>query len=437
MNRTLSLTTRLGSLRRNPIASNVLTLLSGSVIGQACLAVATLLTARLLGHETFGQYAACFALGSLTSTAFTFGMDGWLLQQGRATGLELDEQMSNSLLIRALLGLPWFLALGLLAPRLNPSAYPDTLIWFVAATLWLDGLLAACLSAFKAALQNHLTSLLVAASAGGLLGATLLLLAAGVEDVRTFAAVRGLVSLLLLAGTLATLHTRGRLRPRWQTLAPILPASAPFALSELLFLVYLKADLAIVAAQLGKEATGLYAPASSVIGALFLVPSALYMVMVPVLSRVLAETNSSTPEVRHAAYRRLSVLLRHLTLAVVAIGVALTLGTALVAHPLTHLLLGHDYALTGTLLQILSPLLLFKAGSYGAAALLVAGGWQAQRVQVQALVALLNAALNLLLVQQVGLVGVAWIYVLTEALLCLGYTLLARKRLRGKNANTP
>lgn len=429
MSRALPLTMRLASLHRSPIARNILTLLSGSVVGQACLAVATLLTARLLGHEAFGQYAACFALGSLTSTAFTFGMDGWLLQQGRATAGELDEQMSNSLLLRALLGLPWFLALALLAPRLNPSAYPDSLIWLVAATLWLDGLLAACLSAFKAALRNHLTSLLVAASAGGLLAATLLLLAAGVEEVQAFAAVRGLVSFLLLAGTLAALHARGRLRPRWQALAPILPASAPFALSELLFLVYLKADLSIVAAQLGERATGLYAPASSVIGALFLVPSALYMVMVPVLSRVLAEADSPAPEVRRAAHLRLRSLLRHLALAVLAIGLALTLGTALVAHPLTALLLGSDYVLTGTLLQTLSPLLLFKAGSYGAAALLVAGGWQAQRVRVQAVVALLNAGLNLLLVRHVGLVGVAWIYVLTEALLCLGYTLLARRRL--------
>jgi O-antigen/teichoic acid export membrane protein len=54
------------------------------------------------------------------------------------------------------------------------------------------------------------------------------------------------------------------------------------------------------------------------------------------------------------------------------------------------------------------------------AATLVAIGWQTRRVGVQGLAALFNVVINLALVHQVGVEGVAVIYVITELVLFLG-----------------
>ncbi len=409
-------------LRARPLVSNLLTLLSGTLVGQLFMAIATLLTARLLGNEGFGRYAACFALATLTSTAFNFGMDGWLLQQGRLSRAALAQEMSNSLLLRALLGVPWFVLLLVLAPRLNPSTYPPALLAIVAGSVWLDGLFAACLSTFKAALRNHITSALLALSAGSLLLLTLGLAWRGVRAVEAFAWIRLAISLATLGGTLLWLLGQRQLRaPAVAGVGPLLRAAAPFALSELLYFVYLKADITIIGARLNEEAVGLYAPASNLLGLAFLVPSALYTVMVPVLSRQIWELREGAGA---PAIERLRQRLGQLALATLGLGLALTLALFLVAQPLVHLLLGDAYRATGQLLQTLSLLLLFKAGSFAAAAVLVAADWQRQRVRVQAVAALVNVLANLLLVRQIGIAGVAWVYVLTEALLFAGYALL-------------
>jgi O-antigen/teichoic acid export membrane protein len=52
-------------------------------------------------------------------------------------------------------------------------------------------------------------------------------------------------------------------------------------------------------------------------------------------------------------------------------------------------------------------------------------GWQKRRVYVQAVVALVNLALSLVLVRGLGVEGLAGIQVLSEALLLAGYAGLA------------
>jgi O-antigen/teichoic acid export membrane protein len=59
--------------------------------------------------------------------------------------------------------------------------------------------------------------------------------------------------------------------------------------------------------------------------------------------------------------------------------------------------------------------------SVSIASALVAIGWQVPRVGVQTLSALLNVLLNFFFVHIWGVVGVAIIYVFTEAVLCIGY----------------
>jgi O-antigen/teichoic acid export membrane protein len=402
------------------LIKNIITLLFGSTLGQGFLAVATLLTARALGREGFGHYTACFGIASLTSTAFMLGLDSWLLQQGRRTEQEVYQYMTNSLLLRLILGIPWLITVSLLAPSLNSSSYPSDLIWLAAGTVWIDGLLATCLSAFKATLRNHLTSTVITMISGGLFFITIFLIIQDVESEYYFALGRLLISLSIFFVTFFWLYRRNHLDLRLNVLLSMLKATVPFALSELLMLIYLKVDIIIIASYLNETATGIYSPASSLITALFLVPSVIYMVTIPSLGNLvhkLEEANSNTRIVVH----QIKNILTKLMLGMGLLGLFLTLGTWLSAELVVQLLLGPSYEQTGQILQIMSLLLLAKAGSFATAAVLVAGDRQHQRVRVQTVIAILNLGLNLFVVQWAGIKGVAWVYVLTELLLFVGY----------------
>ena len=101
-----------------------------------------------------------------------------------------------------------------------------------------------------------------------------------------------------------------------------------------------------------------------------------------------------------------------------------------------NLLYGAPYQGSGAVLAVLSGVLVLRCPSTALAAALVAVGWQTWRVGAQAVAAILNVVLNLLIVHQFGVMGVAKVYVFTEAILFLGllslFILWIRKKPTGR-----
>ncbi len=424
MNLNTALRQQIQAVRDRPVTSNILQLLFGSGIAQVFTALATLLVTRSLGAADYGEYAACYAIASLTSTAFNFGMDNWLLQQGRAHGSDLDQFLGNSLVVRALLGIPWLMGLTLVAPLLNANTYPPSLVLLMGVSVWIDGLIAACHAYFKSKLLNTVTALLLILNTAGLFGLFLFLSWQG-ASVEAFTIARATITFTVLAITLLVLARKGHLRWNRAWVRTMLHASVPFAFSELFYLIYMRSDVAIIGIRLGTEAVGWYSPASFLISALFLIPSSLYMVMVPVLSRQIHDIRHAAPEEKPPLQHRFGQQLRKLMLGTLLLGVVLTVGTAIVGPPLLARLLTANYAPAGNILRILSLLLLFKAASFSLAALLVAADLQVPRVRLQAVIALLSAGATFVLAEPYGITAVAWLYVTTEALLSLGYALMS------------
>jgi O-antigen/teichoic acid export membrane protein len=104
--------------------------------------------------------------------------------------------------------------------------------------------------------------------------------------------------------------------------------------------------------------------------------------------------------------------------------VSFAVGTGLLAPYLVLWLFGETYTPTTSVLIILSAILLTRSIISPVAAVLVAVGWQSRRVVVQAIAAALNISLNLLVIQHFGIVGVAFVYVITEWVLLGGHLLL-------------
>jgi len=194
-------------------------------------------------------------------------------------------------------------------------------------------------------------------------------------------------------------------------LLPTLVAATPFAGSAFLAIVNERADIAIIGQLLGQEQAGLYAPASTLISSLLLIPASAYAVMVPVLVR--ARRQQNTDQVQR--------LWRRLLAGSSLLGFLLAAGLALSAPWLVALLYGANFAPTAPILAILALVLGLRCVTFVLAAALVAGGHQKQRLQAQFWAAATNVVANLFVAPLWGITGVAWVYVTTEAILLAGY----------------
>jgi O-antigen/teichoic acid export membrane protein len=392
------------------VVANVLALLSGSAFARALSAIILIVIARQIGPEAYGQYSASIAFVGLTTVLFSLGLDGWLLYQGGRDPEQLDVWFTSALSLKLLLGMVWLVGLWLVAPYLNQSSYPWLLIVLASLALWLEELALIIWSAFKASLRNDITLILMILSQGLYLGAVIWLAVRQAQDPESYMVGRFLAALLATAVSGFLIARKLALRVRWQALRTTFRGTLPFAASVALTAIYGRADLAIIGNALGKEAAGVYAPALTLTNALFLIPAAIYGVMVPILSQGFATDRSWVQQTA----RRLSLLM---TLA----GVGLGLGLALAAHPIITLLYGSAFQASGDVLALLSGVLVLRCPTTALAATIVATGWQVPRLGIQAIAAVLNVTLNLLVVHQAGVMGVAKVYLLTEVVLLLGH----------------
>jgi O-antigen/teichoic acid export membrane protein len=410
-------------ITRRLILSNALALTIGSALAQGLMAVTVLLTARQLGVMSFGQYTATFSVAAFTSVLFNLGLDTWLLRSGAREQHRLGELLGNALIVKLLLGSVWLAGLVLILPRLNPGTFVASLVCIAGIAILGEGLLSAMLSAFKALLRTRVPVWAMIGLRGTILVLTALLVALGAKNLAGYALIRLIVAAAVAGIVLRLLPFTLRARTRaWPGMGR---ETLPFAASDLAASVYLQADTTLAAIMLGSAAVGLYAPASSLVNALFVIPAALYTLMIPVLVR--------TMDARGRLPGRMIV--RSLG-SFALLGVVLWAGTSLASGRLLTFLLGDAFKGSGVLLAILSPILFLKSVNFGAAAVLVAVGWQGRRVYVQAAAAGLNVALNLAVIPRFGVIGVAWVYVISELCLLLGYlglvaAWMVRQRRRG------
>jgi O-antigen/teichoic acid export membrane protein len=405
-------------LKRSKIIGNIATLFSGSVVAQGMTAITLLLTARQLQVDGYGQYAACITLISMLSILFSLGLDNWLLREGGRAPHQAGNIAGSVLGIKGIFGPVWVIILLLLSPILNQQSFPSTLLRWSVIFIWSDTLLATCLSVFKSMLHNKVPSIIEAGADIIWFGFTILLMWFGLNQPEAFMKIRAFVSLLALSISLLFLASRFNLHFHLHIAREALASAFPFAASDFLAMIIMRADIVIISLTIGKTATGLYSPAVGLVNMAFLVPMAIYMVMLPVLSNLY----KNHPEQAQKTASR-TILLS------LFVGIVLTFAY-FIGAPLITTLLGSSYQGSIEVLKILSWVLIFRCGSFAFTAIIVATNQQAKRTFIQVIAAITNIVLNLLVVYKYGINGVAFVYVLTEIITFFGYSwVIWRKKL--------
>jgi O-antigen/teichoic acid export membrane protein len=404
--------------QRETVIHNLAYLGGGTFVAQFLMALNAILLARILQPEAYGVFVATYAAAGLSSFFFNWGLDTWLLRQASLSA-EPDKGLGTVVFLKVTFGVVWAILLFLILPRARPDLYYSSIVLVACMDILLEGLFSAGNAVLNAQGRVRRVSGLLLISRGARLINTLLFMGLGYLNPLAFAIAR-------LAGTLfAWIISLQSIRPRRDNTTPLsarrtFRQAIPYGLSELLSIIYLQADILLIALITGNsQAVGLYAPASGIISALFVIPSAGFYVIVPVLTRYHSTNGGNFRKVVMQMFAGFSLL-----------GIILSVLIWGSSQFLAEFLLGEAYTTSGELLAILSPILFLKTVSFAAAAFLVAVDWQSRRLIPQAVSAAVNIILNLLVIQSLGIQGVAYVYVFSEMILLIGYLIATARWFR-------
>ncbi|MCC7359648.1 MAG: hypothetical protein IT317_09235 [Anaerolineales bacterium] len=387
--------------------------LAGLIVLQGVTAVTSVFVARRVAPLEYGQYLSSLGLASLLIILPNFGLDTYLLSRGGLSAEQLSRLWARLLRLRAALLLAWLAGMGLLTLVLPADTYPFWVLWPTSLALALESLVLLSHSALRSLSRHGWVTLLQTAVTIALLGITIgLQLQPG--QIALFGISRAGVWLL---ATPLTIVATARLLRRPGSGA--VPAEAPSSVSATAFLIsdiaaaiYTRAPVTVVALYLGAGDVAAFGPANNLVLFLFVIPNALYFVVLPLLSRLAHD--------RRSAFRRVAGL--QLVLQGGA-GAIVSLTTLLFGGAIITRLFGANYAGSVVSLLLLSPLPLLKSLNFACAAILTADDRQTWRTATQVVCAVFNVAASVLLARTLGLLGVAVALVASEALLLVGYAL--------------
>jgi O-antigen/teichoic acid export membrane protein len=397
-------------INRNPIIKNIAFLFSGSAISQGMNAITLLLIARQLGPHLYGQYTSSIIFVTFFSFFFNIGLDIWLLHEGGIDPSNIAQLTGSIFIIKLIIGIPWLFLVHFITIQINSSALPIPLVQISAITILLNGLYQTLLTAFKTILLNKINSLLEIFNSISRLIGTLILINIGIVETYPYLLIQTFFFLISLLISLTLVINSIGFKPSTKTIRNAIRQATPYAASDLLAWLYMRQDILIIAFLLGDYATGIYSTATSIINALFLVPASIYIVIVPILSKLF-----------------LSEIKKAWKTAICSVGVLTVLGTVMflilfLGSGYLVNILGESYRESQSILATISIIILIHSIIFGLAAILISTKQQKNRTIVQFIAVVINAGLNFLIVPIIGVIGVAYVYIISEIIIIIGYT---------------
>lgn len=399
------------------LVNNIAAYSGSTTIAQFIMMVYVVLLARILGPEELGVFSSAYALVGLTAFFLNLGMDTWLL---RKAGMYPDvRRLSGKILkIKAGIGIWWSIALVVVVPVIRPDLFSISMMVICSLDVWSDVCFNTQIQGLNVQRRMKTIGWLMLLSRGGRITGLAIIYFLGFDSAFFFALSRATATFIgLLAVT--WLHRPKLNSQGFMTTRDVINESLPYGVSDFLALIYTNADVTILALMAGTIAVGLYSPASGIIHALFVIPSALFTVIVPILTNV---------GVRDVSRFRKALPILFASFFIMGLILWLVLGFS--AKWLMPFLLGEEYQFTGEILGVLSPIIFFKFISFACAVVLVCVGWQQRRLIYQLIVAVFNIGANILVIPLYGITGVAWVYVISELLLVIGYGWVTIKWIR-------
>ncbi|CAG0933544.1 hypothetical protein RHDC3_02610 [Rhodocyclaceae bacterium] len=355
---------------------------------------------RYLGPEQFGLFSYAVAFVSLFAAVANLGLYGIVVRDFVRSPGERDAILGTALFLKTVAGLVAFaLAVGAIA-LLRPGDQQMLLLVTIAAA----GLIFQAGEAFDFWFQSQLRSrITVLGNLPGFVIITavkvgLILWGAPLEAFAWAAVVETLLGAIGLAAAYhVTAGGLGSLRVRGGWVKSLLRDSWPLVFGGLMLMVFSRIDQVMLGQMLGGRAVGVYAAAVKVAEFWYFVPLFTLNSLLPTI--VEARAGSSEEYQRR---------LQQMTDAIAVIAYCFMVPLAVAAGPIATLLYGEAYAGAGPILGIYVLSSVFVMMGHVREYWVAAENIAMFSLVATAVGAVLNVALNLVLIPAFGAVGAAW-----------------------------
>lgn len=326
-----------------PALRKALLFSSSAGLAQLIMMIYTLIVARWLGPVEFAVFAAAYSICTLTAFVFNWGLDTWLLREGRPE-VRISPLISSIFELKGTMALGWLAILVAVVPAFRPDMFVPSLLLIAALDVLGDSLFNTSISSLN--LQRRISgmSVLLLISRGGRLISALVLVFSDQHLAIAFAIGRAISTWIGLVISFFLIYRQ----LQWTRFQPVVlwKHSSVFGISEFLAIVYAQVDVTLLALMVDKASTGNYAPAISLLNGLFILPNAIYNLLIPALSREL-------PGKWKQVQNKFTLAMVGLT----ALGLVLWAGLYWGGGWLVSKLLGEAYQFSGQLIRILSPII--------------------------------------------------------------------------------
>ncbi len=405
------------------LASAFVKLLTGSLAGQAIGFAVIALVARKVGPANLGAYG--FASNLIGYFGLPVAGVGLLAVRDIARDVKSTRVISGRVVsLLALYGIAAWVAVYFLAPAISPTPLAASMLRILGAWLLLT------LLSFEWVLQG--LQAFGALALARLLGQVMYGIAAfafitsGVDGLYRYAwlNVAG-YAMTVVATWLYTFHSTGwpRLRFRVTQAARLFRRSAPFILSLVMIQIYFSADFVLLGFLSTSRSVGQYVVAYKLPSAFLGIASIWVAVFYPH-----AATQS------HESLRRQIGLSTTVSLVLL---IPLCAGSVVLGVPLIEALFGTQYGPAGTYFKVLMVAMLFGGVDANIGQVLLAVGDEGYFTRSVSVGAVINVAMNFLLIPPLGPTGSAIATVAAEAAVLAMMTLRLYRRVGAPTLEWP
>lgn len=390
-------------MRRGSLFFNVTTLVSAQAAVKLVNLAVSIAVVRYLGTQELGRYAYVLAFAYPFGAFADFGLATYAIREisrDRAREGKVVAVLQHALLWLA--GLGWVAMMGL-ATLMPHDATTLACLALAGCSSLLSAVTTPLLVILTAREDLHFVSLyqVVASLLGSAATMTVLLWGGTSLALLTAATIANGV-------LLAIAHVFVERRPslpkvQFTAIQLMLREALPFGLLLLGFALYYRVDMVMLQWLRTQQEVGTYAAAYRFLDVVIPLAASIGRPFYPRLSGIIGRDPQGVRDLLETTWRPL-----------LAIGLPLSIGTFVVAQPLTLILFGSDFADAGSLLQILIwgsiPLLLITIPTQA----LMAANLVLPLAGVYGLSVAVNVLANLFLIPQWGAAGAASATVLCE-----------------------
>ncbi len=376
--------------------------ISGTTLAYLLGAITTVLVARELGVNGYGEYATIMASLGLLSNLLGLGLDTWLLGEGARLPRQLNTLAWQVLFLKAAgsLAMLGILMWSWLSGGANAAVFIIGSLGVIA-----DGFSRTGFAMLRARAQNGRVAILEVAAPALLLAGLFALKAIGFTVV-ALVTVQLVCNAIVTAATFANTFDEIKL----PTPAPwgVLREGWIFIASDVVANIYSLVGITAVGWFAGTMAAGLYKPAHTAISLTYVVPNLIFWVGLPLLNRATT----------HSVYRRVAgTMLASATL----YGLCILMGIWWIGEPALRLIYGETFLPSLPYVQGMSLIPLMKSISFVCAAVMLSQKRQRLRLGLQSIVALFSVAGAFVVIPNAGAMGATWLQVFIEAVLLALY----------------